>query len=160
MPPAPLADETTLRVTGNPASAEYLREAVAAAVERAATLRPGALGQRRRRKRSRVHGDLKIDNRVEVDVPVQIAGPGYLPVNGTTHVIVENTALPPIQPARLLVSDYPERLTANGVLFTARLDRTQAQRFLYYHYNRGRPSRRGGSCSKRATLRTRRRPCR
>ena len=68
---------------------------------------------------------------------MQIAGNGYLPVNGTTHVLVENTALPPIQPARLLVSDYPERLTANGVLFTARLDRTQAQRFLYYHYNPG-----------------------
>ena len=37
-----LADETTVRVTGNPTSADYLREAVAAAVERAATLRPGA----------------------------------------------------------------------------------------------------------------------
>ena len=70
-----------------------------------------------------VHGNLKIDNRMELDVPSQIAGNGYLPVNGTTHVLIENTALPSIQPARLLVSDYPERLTANGVLFTARLDR-------------------------------------
>ncbi len=129
-----LADETTVRVTGNPTSADYLREAIAAAVERAATLRSGA-SINVPPETIPIHGDLKIDNRLEIDAQAQIAGNGYLPVNGTTHVIVENTALPPIQPARLLVSDYPERLTANGVLFTARLDRTQAQRFLYYHYN-------------------------
>ena len=129
-----VADETTLRVTGNPTSAEYLRAAIADAVERAATLRPG-VSLDISPDTVPLHSDLRIDNRTEVDVPVQISGSGYLPVSGTTHVIVENTALPPIQPARLLVSDYPERLTANGVLFTARLDRTQAQRFLYYHYN-------------------------
>jgi hypothetical protein len=35
------------------------------------------------------------------------------------------------------VSDYPERLTADGVLFTAHLDTKTPQRFLYYHYNPG-----------------------
>jgi hypothetical protein len=129
-----VADETSLRVTGNPTSSDYLREAVALAATRAATLRSGA-SINVPPETIPVHGNLKIDNRTEIDVPVQIAGNGYLPVNGTTHVLVENTALPSIQPARLLVSDYPERLTANGVLFTARLDRTQAQRFLYYHFN-------------------------
>ncbi|MDQ6925781.1 MAG: pilus assembly protein N-terminal domain-containing protein, partial [Candidatus Eremiobacteraeota bacterium] len=131
-----VADQTTLRVTGNPTSSDYLREALAVAVTRAATLRSGA-SINVPLDTIPVRGNLKIDNRTEIDVPAQIAGNGYLPVNGTTHVVVENTALPPIQPARLLVSDYPERLTANGVLFTARLDRTQAQRFLYYHYNPG-----------------------
>ena len=137
-----VGDQITVRVTGNPSSAEYLRDTIANAVERAATLRPG-VSLDIQPDTVPLHGDLKIDNRTEVDVPVHINGNGYLPVNGTTHVIVENTALPPIQPARLLVSDYPERLTANGVLFTARLDRTQGQRFLYYHYNPGtEPSRR------------------
>src|SRR6202011_1757505 len=129
-----VADETSVRVTGNPTSVEYLREAAALAATRAATVRSGA-SINVVPDTITVRGNLKIDNRTEIDVPVQIAGNGYLPVNGTTHVLVENTALPPIQPARLLVSDYPERLTANGVLFTARLDRTQAQRFLYYHFN-------------------------
>lgn len=128
------AEQTTLRVTGNPSSAEYLRDAVADAVERAATLRAGASVDVAP-DTVPIHRDLKLDNRIEVDVAVHIAGNGFLPVNGVTHVVVENTALPPIQPNRLLVSDYPERLSANGVLFTARLDRTQAQRFLYYHYN-------------------------
>ncbi len=128
------ADEISIRVTGNPASSDYLREALAAAVTRAATFRPGA-SVNVPPETIPVRGDLKIDNRTTVDVPLQIAGAGYLPVNAITRVFIENTALPSIQPSRLLVSDYPERLTANGVLFTARLDRTQAQRFLYYHYN-------------------------
>jgi len=130
------ADATALRVTGNPASAEYLREAIGKAVEHAATLRPGA-SVNVPPETVPLKRDLAIDDRIELDVPVTIAGDGYFTVTGSTHVIVENTALPPIEPARLLVSDYPERLTANGVLFTARLDRTQAQRFLYYHYNPG-----------------------
>ncbi|GAC1571422.1 MAG: hypothetical protein NVS3B7_01520 [Candidatus Elarobacter sp.] len=136
-----IAEETSVRVTGNPTSAEYLRDAVTRAVVHAATLRPGA-SVNVVSELLPVH-ELKTDNRAEIDVPVQITGEGYLNVNGTTRVSIENTALPSIQPARLLVSDYPERLTANGVLFTARLDRTQAQRFLYYHYNpRTEPARR------------------
>jgi hypothetical protein len=111
-----------------------LREAIAQAVSGAATLRSGATVSVVPESIP-VHGDLSIDNRAEVDVQIQLTGNGYLPVTGITHVMLENVALPAIQPARLLVSDYPERLTANGVLFTARLDRTQAQRFLYYHYN-------------------------
>jgi Pilus formation protein N terminal region len=131
-----VTDEITLRVTGNPASSDFLREAIERAVEHASTARAGATVDVIP-ETIPVRGDLKIDNRTELDVQVHIAGEGFLNVHGTTHVIVENTALPSIQPARLLVSDYPERLTANGVLFTAHLDRTQAQRFLYYHYNPG-----------------------
>jgi len=55
----------------------------------------------------------------------------------------ENVALPHIRPSRLMVSDYPEQLRENGVLFTATIDRTAPQRFLYYHYNPpGQPARR------------------
>ena len=128
------ADETAIRVTGNPATTTFLREVAAEAAQRSAVLRPGAS----------VHvvpdalpikRNLEIDNRTEVDVPLQITGDGYLPVDGLTHVAIENFALPNIQPSALLVSDYPETLTANGVLFSADLGRRDAQRFLYYHYN-------------------------
>lgn len=128
-----VADETSLRVTGNPASAVYLRDAAAEAAARAATMRPGAA--------IRTNADalpvreLKLDNRAQVDVPVTIEGSGYFGVSGTTRVAIENVALPPIFPHRLLVSDYPERLTADGVLFSAHLDTKTPQRFLYYHFN-------------------------
>lgn len=131
-----VADETTLRVTGNPASAAYLRDAIARAAERAATLRAGS-SVSVQTDSIPVRRDLAQDDRMDADVPVTIAGGDFFTVTGTTHVVVENQALPPIQPVRLLVSDYPERLTADGVLFNARLDTKTAQRFLYYHYNPG-----------------------
>ena len=128
------ADETSLRLTGNPATAAFVREAAADAAQRAAMIRPGA-SVRTYPDALTVSGNLNTDDRTTVDVPVQITGDGFLPFNGATRVNIENFALPKIQPYRLLVSDFPERLTANGVLFTADLGRREAQRFLYYHYN-------------------------
>jgi putative type II/III system pilus formation protein len=131
-----IASALPLRVTGDPASVQFLRNAAIDAAEAAATLRPGA----------RiyvppdavvVHGDLPTDNRTTIDVPMQILGEAYITASGTTHITVENDALPRVAPGRLLVSDYPERLTADGVLFTATIDRTASQRFLYYHFNPG-----------------------
>jgi len=125
---------TALRVTGDPASSTFLRNAIVEALTRLATLRTGA--------RITVytdtidlHGDLPLDNQRDVDAQVQLAGEGYLSVNATVHVHLENLALPRVRPGQLLVSDYPERLTADGVLFTATVDTSAALRFLYYHYN-------------------------
>jgi hypothetical protein len=57
--------------------------------------------------------------------------------------MLENIAAPRISPDSLMVSDYPERLTENGILFTARLHRDAPSRFLYFHYNPpGQPDRR------------------
>jgi hypothetical protein len=137
-----IGDRTRIRVTGNPATATFLREAAASAAQNSAQLRPGATAQISADSLN-VRGNLSVDDRMSIDVPVTITGDGYLPVSGVTHVDIENYALPNIQPSRLLVSDYPETLGANGVLFTADLDRADAQRFLYYHYNPAtQPSRR------------------
>ena len=50
-----------------------------------------------------------------------IQGGNLIEVDGTTHVDVQNIAVPRISPDSLMVSDYPERLTENGMLFTADL---------------------------------------
>ena len=80
-----------------------------------------------------VHAPLPTDDRTTIDVPVQILGDAYITAAGVTHIAVENDAVPRLAPRQLLVSDYPERLTADGVLFTATIDRMASQRFLYYH---------------------------
>ncbi len=129
-----VAESTAIRVTGNPATADFLRDAAASAAELAAATRPGAV-VRIFPETIAVRGDLSVDDQTAIDVPVQISGDGYLPVNGVTRVAVENYALPRISPSTLLVSDFPERLTENGVLFTADIGRSAAQRFLYYHDN-------------------------
>jgi len=137
-----IAPETTVRITGNPATARFLRKIAAQAASNAAQLRPGATVAV---DPASVQGarELPVSDVTSVDVPLQLNGTDYFSVVGTTRVHLENVALPRIRPSRLMVSDYPEQLHENGVLFTATLDRTAPQRFLYYHYNPGdQPARR------------------
>ncbi len=141
-PAGTVAEAASVRITGNPATQLFVREQARAAALAAATLRPGAsvvastdsIG---------VNAPLRVDDVTTVDVPVIVAGDGFFTVQGTTHVRVENFAQPPLAPRSLLVSDFPERLTENGILFTADISAKQGQRFLYYHYNpSGQPDRR------------------
>ncbi|MGH7715832.1 MAG: hypothetical protein ACREML_07515, partial [Vulcanimicrobiaceae bacterium] len=129
-----IASDTNVRITGNPATARFVRKMAARAASNAAQLRPGAMVAV---DPTSVQGsrELPVSNVMSVDVPLQLNGSDYFSVEGTTHVHFENVALPRIRPSRLMVSDYPEQLRENGVLFTATIDRTAPQRFLYYHYN-------------------------
>ncbi len=137
-----VAPRIALPITGDPASADFVREQVTRAVKDAAQHRPGA----------QVivttddvpfRGVLEQDDVAAFDVPVLIQGTNYFEVDGTTHVDVTNVAVPRISPNSLMVSDYPERLTETGTLFTADLRYEQPSRFLYFHYNpRGQPDRR------------------
>jgi len=129
-----VADSALVRITGNPATAFFVKEQAAFAAARQSRARekatiistPEGLD---------VTSPLAIDNVTTVAVPVIIQGDGYFTAQGTTHVRVENVALPRIRPDSLLVSDYPETLKDDGVLFTSELARDTASRFLYYHYN-------------------------
>lgn len=137
-----IAPNVSLAITGNPASGEFVRDQVSRAVKSAAQVRPGA----------QVlvtpddvpfPGSLAQDDVASFNVPVLIQGNGDFEVDGATRVNVRNVAVPRISPDSLMVSDYPERLTANGVLFEADLRHQQPSRFLYFHYNPpGQPNRR------------------
>ncbi len=88
-------------------------------------------------------GSLDQDDVAAFNVPVLIQAKDDFEVDGSTHVEVRNVAVPRISPDSLMVSDYPERLTENGTLFTADLRVQQPSRFLYFHYNPpGQPDRR------------------
>jgi hypothetical protein len=137
-----VGERTTLEVTGNPTSADYVRQEAVGAVVRAAQLRPGA--------QIIVNGDdvpfngtLAQDGVTSFTVPVLLQGNNYFEVNGSTRVDVRNIAAPRISPESLMVSDYPERLEENGMLFQTQLKSEQPSRFLYFHYNPpGQPDRR------------------
>ncbi len=137
-----IAPQLSLSLTGDPANGEFVREQIAQAVKNAAQLRPDA--------QALVtpddvpfHGTLEVDHIASFDVPVLIQGNNDFEVDGSTHVDLQNVAVPRISPNSLMVSDYPERLTENGALFTADLRSDQPSRFLYFHYNPpGQPDRR------------------
>ena len=132
----------SVSVTGDPASAEFVRRQVAAALIRATQVRAGAqaiVGP----DDVPLRDDLGQDDVARFDVPVLVQGNAYYEVDGRTHVEVRNVAAPRISPGSLMVSDYPERLEEDGALFTADLRSEQPSRFLYFHYNPpGQPDRR------------------
>ena len=139
---ATLPQFLTIRITGDPASADFVRRVVARQIINATVLQKGA--------QVVVSSDdvpirrnLAQDNSEVFDVPVLAQGEQYFTVQGNTRVQLENIAAPRISPDSLMVSDYPERLTENGTLFTADLHRDAPSRFLYFHYNPpGQPDRR------------------
>jgi hypothetical protein len=132
----------TLALTGNPASSQFVREQVARTLREVAQLRPDA--------QILVTPDdvpfnstLEQDNVTAFTVPVVMQGRSDVEVDTSVRVDVQNVAVPRISPGSLMVSDYPERLTENGLLFTADLQYEQPSRFLYFHYNPpGQPDRR------------------
>jgi len=137
-----VADGALVRITGDPASAAFVREQAAAAAQRTARARPGATVATSPDS-IMLTAPLAADNITSVNVPVIISGNDLFTVQGTTRVRVENVAEPRISPKSLLVSDFPETLTENGVLFNAELAREAPSRFLYFHYNpAGQPDRR------------------
>lgn len=137
-----IAPEASIRITGDPASAQFVKEQAVAAALDLVQARAGAQVVATADE-VRFAQPLAQDNIATVDVPVLIQGEQYFTVDGVTHVHVENMAAPKITPDSLTVSDYPERLTENGVLFASDLKRTAPTRFLYFHYNPpGEPDRR------------------
>jgi hypothetical protein len=137
-----VAPHITVQITGDPASDTFVREQVADSVRHVAQPRPGAqvvVGP----DDVPFHGKLAQDDVASFDVPVLLQGTNYIEVDGSTRVDVQNVAVPRISPDSLMVSDYPERLTENGTLFTSDLHHEQPSRFLYFHYNPpGQPQRR------------------
>ncbi len=131
-----------LKVTGDPATAQYVRDVVQRAIVRYTHVLPGAQVVVSSDDVP-IHRDIGQDDVRTVDVPILLQGEQYFSVSGTTRVTVENVALPRISPDQLMVSDFPEKLTENGILFTADLRRGVPSRFLYFHYNPpGSPDRR------------------
>jgi len=138
-----IASDVTVRITGDPARAEFVRDIAIEAARKSANARASAQIVTSVDDLASYKRPLQQDEIVAVDVPVLIQGEQFLTVQGTTHVRIENMAAPKIMPDSLLVSDYPERLESNGVLFTADLQRNSPSRFLYFHFNPpGSPDRR------------------
>ena len=136
-----IAEGAVIHITGDPASPDFLRDLAAGTAARLAKARPGAAIIAP--PDFAVAGALQQDDVVDILVPVLIQGSDMFSVEGNTRVRIYNDAAPRISPDILMVSDFPERLTENGELFSRDLDRDIPSRFLYFHYNPGdQPARR------------------
>ncbi len=116
-------------VTGRPADPDLVRDAVRQAILRAIAARPGSLIN---------IGAIESlapapGERTSTAVPVQVRNPMGAPVSGTVRATVANVPMDLAVPSRLLVSNRPETVTANGVLFAEILQTDEAVRLLYHH---------------------------
>jgi len=133
---------TTVTITGNPASSDFVAGMAAQAALRVAYPVQGATVSAPASGVADAH-TLEADDTTVVHVPVAITGPGLYPYNQTVAVSVVNLAQPHVDPKFLLVSDFPETITEDGTLFYADVNYDEPARLLYYHYaDRGAPLRR------------------
>jgi hypothetical protein len=143
LPPAGVIPATlSLDVTGSPAAdGAFLDVQIRAALDRAIrpTLRFGA---------SVDYGPvapwplpaLIAGSRAAVNVTVNIAGTDdSAPVTGVTLVTLGNVLVAPMEPTVLFLSDDPEYLRSEGLIFRGEVDVDRPVRLYYYQSNLGLP---------------------
>jgi hypothetical protein len=131
--PAGVIPQTvTVRVTGE-LSAALVREAVQRKIEQSVLREPGA---------SLAVGAIHVDETAlagpdapEMLVPVTVRSPYALPVDGVIRVTLVREQVEIADPALLLVSNRPEAVLADGVLFEEVVDARRPTRLLYHHQN-------------------------
>jgi hypothetical protein len=126
-----IVPQTTLNVTGNPAQPDWLADAISKWVARVSPVMPYANISA---SVTQPAAPLAPGASAQFPVAVQITSDGrYFDQIGTTTVTVQNTALPPFDPAVLMYDDDPEHVASDGLLFRGTVTAAQAARLYYYH---------------------------
>ncbi len=138
-PPAgAIPQAVTVRVSGDLTDGALIREAVRRRIDQMVHRGPGAtleVGPF-----PSLEGIAAEADRVELAVPVAIRSPYALPVDGVARVVVLRERVQVVDPALLLVSNRPEVVDADGILFSEVVDARHPIRLLYHHMN-GTPAR-------------------
>lgn len=120
-------------VTGVPAVRDILDTALLMALHNAVVSKPGATVSFT--PTSEMPSVLNPGAEARVNVDVRIEGRDYFTVSRVLDVILKNEPVVVQPPALLMVSNRPEKILGEGVLFRARLRRDQPTRLLYSHVN-------------------------
>lgn len=120
-------------VSGAPAGRDVLEEAVGLAVHASITARPGATIEMK--LETPLPASLSPGAEFVAKMSVSIEGPDYFTVSRVVDIALrnENIAMPP--PTLLMVSNRPEKIGGEGVLFRSAFTREQPTRLLYSHVN-------------------------
>ncbi|MHB2018490.1 MAG: hypothetical protein ACYCW6_16210 [Candidatus Xenobia bacterium] len=128
-----LPTQVSCVVTGNPANREVLTDALMYALRGAVKVAPGASIY--------MKGDPKMADSLAPDkdlvarVPLSLEGANLLTVAHTVKVQVHNRPVAIQDASLLMVSNRPETVQTNGVLFTGTFGPGHAARLIYDHQN-------------------------
>jgi hypothetical protein len=131
-PAARIPADTDVLVTGAPATPELVREAIGRRLHEVVQREPGAwlgIGP------VSLGGPLPPGQSATIPVAVGARSPYAGPVDGTVMVRVTNAPIQLSDPEVLLVSNRPEKITENGLLFQETLAPGKPARLLYHHLN-------------------------
>lgn len=120
-------------VTGNPATHDLLDEAVMLAVRGAVEAKPGATVSFK--SNTAMPATLEPGASVTAHVAVSLEGPNYFTVSRIVDVVLKNEVIALQPPTLLMVSNRPEKVMGEGVLFRAHFGADQPTRLLYSHIN-------------------------
>jgi hypothetical protein len=138
--PAYFPDKIETEVAGDPAPKEVLQFAARNACINNIKLKPGARIETG--ENIRVEVKLEKGKTLLATVPVTIKGEGYFTVNQDVQVAISNIGEGFSESKQLMVSDRPERISQDGILFYGKFDQYTPSRLLYYHQNADRVPRR------------------
>jgi hypothetical protein len=124
--------EAEVVVTGSPAPPDLVREAIDRRLQDVVERDPGSVmvvG------RAVLDGPVPPGQSITVLVPVTLRSPHAGPAGGTVAVRVTNAPVALADPDLLLISNRPEKITDNGLLFQESLEPGRPARLLYHHLN-------------------------
>ncbi|MCS7173700.1 MAG: hypothetical protein N0A24_10085 [Armatimonadetes bacterium] len=130
-PAAEVPDFLEVHVTGNPADAEVIGEAITRRLEQAVRRLPATVLE----IRSPTVSSLGPGEEILLPVRVEARHPFGAPLSRTVWVRVAGLSLLLHDPTRLVVSNNPEQLRSPGLLLDERLRLGEAVRLLYHHQN-------------------------
>lgn len=126
-------DRTTFTVSGQPADRQLLREAAVQATRAAVQARPGASVTLR--EIGPIPLALEGGRETVVRLSLDIEGEEYFPVSRSIDVTLRNELVTLKPPSLLMVSNRPEKIEHEGILWKSTFRRDQATRLLYSHLN-------------------------
>lgn len=122
-------------VTGNPAPREIIEQAVDLASRTSITAKSGATVDMK--LASALPASLAPGAETTIKMAVSIEGPDYFTVSRVLDIVVRNENIVMQAPTLLMVSNRPEKIGGEGVLFRSTFTREQPTRLLYSHVNAG-----------------------
>ncbi|MGV8124152.1 MAG: hypothetical protein AB2L14_30775 [Candidatus Xenobiia bacterium LiM19] len=120
-------------VTGDPTPPEVLLEAALTGINEGVSLNPGS--QVSMKEYPRILTSLKSGYDQTVSIPVTIEGKGYFTVEGAIKVILRNKEILLHEPSVLMISNRPEELEEDGILFQGTVTKESPARIMYSHKN-------------------------
>jgi len=133
-----IPEAVTVRVSGDLTDGALIREAVRRRIDQVVRREPGAVlavGPF-----PPLDGIASETDRLELALRVAVRSPYALPVDGVARVAVVREKVQVADPALLLISNRPEVVDADGILFSEVVDARHPIRLLYHHMN-GTPAR-------------------